>query len=377
MKAVTPKIDSLELQVLKSNPGLMPILREGELVSVTLLEKANRAVYFDVPKVGTGVVYGIELINARNIIKKLEVGEKITAKVISPENEEGVLELSLVEAGKQKAWQELRETKDSDQSLKAKVVNANSGGLILEASGIQGFLPASQLSNEHYPKRTDGDRNQILEELKGFVGQELEVKIININPRTNKLIFSEREVEVENVKDLLKSYSVGDVVSGIVSGVASFGAFIKFADRPEIEGLIHISELSHNMIDNPKEVVGLGDMIQIKIVEIKDGRVSLSLKALQPDPWQDIETKFKAGQKVKGIVYKLNPFGASIKLPHGLTGMIHVSEFGSVEDLKKNLEPASEYPFVVDSIRPEERRIVLKLDQKGPAPAASPPPEVK
>ena len=354
--------------MLKNNPGLMPILREGELVSVILTEKANRAVYFDVPKIGTGVIYGIELINAKSILKNLEVGDKVTAKVVLSENRDGFIELSLVEAGKQKAWQELKEIKDTDQMVEAKVVGSNTGGLLLEAKGVQGFLPASQLSNDNYPQSESGDRQVITDELKKFIGQDIKVKIISLNPRTNKLIFSEREVGIENVKELLTKYNAGDVVQGIISGVADFGAFVKFADQPEIEGLIHISELSHNMLDNPKEVVSIGDMVQAKIVEIKEGRVSLSLKSLQEDPWDKAGDKFKSGETIKGVVYKLNPYGAFVKLSNDLMGLIHVSEFGSVEELKNNLEPGKEYDFNIESVKPEEKRIVLKLAAKTTAP---------
>ncbi len=361
MRTTAKKQETLEFQMLKNDPALMPILREGELVSVTLIEKANRAVYFNVPRIGTGTIYGIELINAKNILKNLEVGDKVTAKVVVPENDEGLIELSLVEAGKQKAWQELKDLKDADETIEARVAGSNTGGLLLEVKGIQGFLPASQLSNENYPQSEDGDRQAVTEDLKKLIGEELKVKIISLNPRTNKLILSEREVEAENVKGLLEKYNEGDSIKGIISGVADFGAFIKFADQPEIEGLIHISELSHNMIDNPKEVVGVGDLVEAKIVEIKDGKVSLSLKALQEDPWSKAQEHFSENQTVKGTVYKLNPFGAFVKLPNSLMGLIHVSEFGSVEELKKALEPGKEYDFTIDSVKPDEKRIVLKL----------------
>jgi small subunit ribosomal protein S1 len=153
-----------------------------------------------------------------------------------------------------------------------------------------------------------------------------------------------------------------------VSGVADFGAFIKFADQPEIEGLIHISELSHNMVDHPKEVVSVGDLIKAKIVEIKDGRVSHSLKALQPDPWETAGDRFKEGEVVKGEVYRLNPFGAFVRIGHDLMGLIHVSEFGSVDDLKAALEAGKTYDFSIGSVRPTEKRIVLKLAGKSRKP---------
>jgi len=352
---------SPELSMLKADPTLMPILKDGDLVEVTLIENGNKAVYFDVPRVGTGVIYGIELINAKSILKKLEIGDAVTAKVVEPENEDGFIELSLAEADKQKAWQELRELKDSDEPIEVVVTGANAGGLITGLNGLQAFLPASQLSNEHYPNDVDNNRSKILEELEKFVGEKLTVKVLSANPRTNKLIVSEREVIAEDIKELLLKYKEGDTVSGIVSGVANFGVFIKFADEPKIEGLIHISELSHNVIDHPKEVVGVGDMVKAQIVEIRDGRVSLSLKALQPNPWDKVHEKFKEGAVVDGTVYKLNPFGAFVKLDENITGLIHVSEFGSVEDLKKELEPGKVHPFLIDAIKADEKRVILKL----------------
>lgn len=339
----------------------MTVLKEGDLVDVAFLERGSRAAYFEIPKIGTGVVYGLELTNAKSILKNLSVGEMVTAKVLASENEEGMVELSLTEAGRQKAWQEVKELKEQGEPIKVQIKGANTGGLITAIAGLQAFLPASQLSNEHYPQNPDGNRQKLLETLNRFVGEELTVKIINVNPRNNKLIVSEREVVTENVKELLSRYSVGQVVSGIVSGVANFGAFIRFADNPEIEGLVHISELSHNIIEHPKEVVKVGDMIEAQIVETKDGRVSLSLKALQPNPWEKVGEQFKEGMKVKGTVYRLNPFGAFIKLNEDITGLIHVSEFGSVEELKKNLLPDKSYEFLIDKVLPEEKRIILKL----------------
>lgn len=361
-QAAQKKNTSPELQILRANPSLMPFLKEGDLVEVTLIENGNKSVFFEVPQVGTGVIYGIELINAKDILKNLTIGDVVTAKVVEPESPDGFVELSLAEADKQKAWQDIKELKDRDEPIEISITGANSGGLISEISGIQAFLPASQLSNENYPKGIDGNRSKILEELEKFMGQKLSVKIISVNPRTNKLIVSEREVVAGDVKELLTKYKVGDVVSGVASGVANFGVFIRFTDEPKIEGLIHISELSHNVIDHPKEVVSVGDMVEAQIIEIRDGRVSLSLKALLPNPWDKVSEKFQEGAVVDGVVYKLNPFGAFVKLDDSITGLIHVSEFGSVEELKKKLEPGKSYKFLIDSIRADEKRIILKLN---------------
>lgn len=348
-------------QLVKNEPNLISFLKEGDLTEVKLLAKMPKMVFFDLDKYGTGIVYGKELINAKNIVKGMNPGDKISAKVLAAENNDGYVELSLVNAQEQKSWQGLKDLKDSDEAITVKIKGANSGGLVADVNGIKAFMPVSQLSSEHYPRIEKGDTNKILEELKKFVGEELKVKIIDLNPRSNKLIISEKEAVGENIKALLSKYGAGEIIDGVVSGIADFGAFVRFADNPAIEGLIHISELDYKLIDNPKEVVQINELIKAKIIEIKDDKVFLSLKALKPNPWDGAGEKFKEAQEVSGMVYKLNPFGAYIDLGGDLFGMIHVSEFGSAEEMKKSLETGKKYDFVIDSVKPEEKRIVLKL----------------
>lgn len=347
--------------IVKTNPDLLSFLREGDLVEAKLLKAESKSAYFDLGKYGTGIVYGREFLNARNIINNLEVGQTISAKVADLENDEGHVELSLAGAYQQKNWEVVKELKESGEVTSIKVVGANSGGLVAEVNGIKAFLPVSQLSNDHYPRVVDADKSKILEELKKLVGQEINVKVLDFNPRASKLIISEKEVEAQNLKDLIANYKVGDVIDGIVSGVADFGAFIRFTDNPAIDGLIHISEIDHKVIDNPKEVIKVDDAVKAKIIEIKDNQIFLSLKALKENPWEKANEFFKGGQEVSGIVYKYNPFGAYINLEHDLQGLIHVSEFGSIEELKKQLEVSKSYQFIVDSIKLEESRINLKI----------------
>jgi len=355
------KKNTAVLNLFKNNTDAFKVIKEGTLVDAVLLEKGRRAAYFDLGAFGTGIVYGAELSNANEILKSLEVGGSISAKVIDIQNDNGFAELSLSAAGKQKVWQDLKELQEKGEILKVKIAGANSGGLLAEVSGIKSFLPASQLSTDHYPHIDDGDKAKILDELKKLVGQELSVKILDINSRTNKLVLSEREAQQENVKELLNAYKVGDLVDGIISGVADFGAFVRFADNPKIEGLIHISELEHKLIESPKEVVKVNDAVKAKIIDIKEGRVFLSLKALKADPWEKVKEKYAEGQEVAGSVFKFNPLGALINLDSEFRGFVHVAEFGGVEEMKKILLPGNTYKFKIESIKPEEKRIMLKL----------------
>jgi len=348
-------------QLVKTEFNLVSILKVGDLIEGWVLKKEPKSLFLDLGKYGTGIVYGVEFINAKNIIKELDLGNSVKAKIVDLDNESGYIELSLVEASKHKAWEELKDLKEQDEPVKIKVSGFNSGGLMVEMNGLMAFLPVSQLSNEHYPRVEDGNKNKIAEELKKIVGQELMVKIIDFNPRTGKLIISEREVIDKPSKVSLEQYQSGQVIDGIISGVADFGAFVKFVDNPAVEGLIHISELDHRLIGNPKEIVKVDDAVKAKIIDIKNGKIFLSLKALKPNPWDVVEEKYKSDQEVMGTVSKFTPFGAFINLDNEIHGLIHVSEFGSVEEMRKQLEVGNAYKFVIGLIKPQEKRLILKL----------------
>jgi small subunit ribosomal protein S1 len=348
-------------QQLRTDLAAMQWPRENGIMEGTLIRKGSRTGYFDLGRFGTGVVYGVEYLNARNIIRDMAIGDKTPVKILRLDGHEGLLELSLTEAGRQRLWQQVQDLSESGEIIKVKPVAVNPGGLIANIGDLKAFLPISQLAAEHYPKSAETDKTQATEELQKLIGEELSVKVISVNPKKNKLIISERETVSVNMKELLGAYEVGQVIDGLVSGIADFGVFIRFAENPQIEGLVHISEIDHRLIDSPKETVTMNEAVKVKIIDIKEGRVFLSLKALKSDPWDKVRDHYKEGQAVKGKVYKFNPFGAVINLDHGIQGVIHVSEFGGIEEMKKFLVPAEEYGFVIDAIKPEEKRMVLKV----------------
>lgn len=350
-------------QLLKNELSWVSRFRDKDVIEATLLKKTRRYAFFDIGKFGSGIVYGSELSNARNALKNMNVGDKIPARVEAIEGFMGYVELSLSEAGKQKTWQLVKELEESGEIAKVKVSGANQGGLMVDLAGLKAFLPVSQLAPNHVPEGTENDKSKLVEELKKMIGEELSVKVINVNQRTNKLIVSERESSAPsaNIKELLTKYEIGQTVNGVVSGIADFGIFVRFTDNPEIEGLVHISEIAHRLIESPKELIKLGEGVKVKILDIKEGRVFLSLKALQPDPWVTVAEKYHVGDTVAGSVYKFNPFGAIIEFGDGIQGMIHISEFGGMEEMKKELKLKQSYKFEVSSLKPEERRMILKL----------------
>lgn len=349
------------LTALFKEPGAFSPLKNGELVNAVYIGKTQHAHFFDLGRAGTGIVYGLELMNAYDVVKVIKPGDTILAKIVDAENEEGYAELSINETSKHKAWQEIQDMQDNGLPVKLVIASANTGGLVAVLNDIKAFLPVSQLSPDHYPRVADGDRLKILDELKKFVGQEMTVKVIDFNARTGKLIVSERGVLDENMKEQLAKYAAGQTVKVIVSGVADFGVFVKFADNMNVEGLIHISELDHRLIEDPREAVAVGDALEAQIVEIKDGRVSLSLKALKANPWDSVEAKYKEGQEVQGTIHRFNQLGAVVKIDADFQGLIRATDFGGTDEMEKAVTVGQAGTFVIEAIKPAEKRIMLKM----------------
>jgi small subunit ribosomal protein S1 len=339
--------------------------RIGEIVEGIIIAKEEGGVFLDLGAYGTGIIYGKELSEARDELKGIKIGDKIFAKIIDLENEEGYVELSVKEAGEILAWETIKQKKESGETLTIKISGANKGGLLAEIMGIPAFLPVSQLSPEHYPRVEGGDTAKILRELQNFIGKELEVKIFDFSQKEGKLILSEKAKEAEKIKEILKNYNVGDIVEGEITGLTNFGAFIKFSKEgvsPEpVEGLIHISELDWKIIEDPSEVVKVGEKVKAKIIDISNDKISLSLKALKKDPWENLEKKYKKGDIVKGKVTKFNPFGAFVEITPKIQGLIHISEFGTQKRLQETLKIGEKYDFQILLIDPKEHRMTLKL----------------
>lgn len=355
-------------------PKAFNLPRVGEVVEGRVMKKNAKNLYIDLSIWGIGIVYGREFANAQEIIKNLKAGDLVFAKLVEVENEEGLRELSLAEAREQKSWDLIKELKKTNQAIMTKILNVNRGGLIVEISGIAGFLPVSQLASEHYPRVEGGDKNKILEELSKFVGQDFKIRILDFDVKENKLIVSERAAEEEHLKRAMQRYKVGDIVNGSVSGVVDWGVFIRWAMEEEmLEGLIHISELDWQLVENPADLVKVGDEVAAQIIDIANDRISLSLKRLKVDPWKTASELLEKGIIIEGLVKKFNPYGAFIEIVchptsnECLQGLCHISEFGSDEKMKSALEIGKKYQFKILAFVPEEHRMslgILKNEEK-------------
>ena len=340
--------------------NLIKLPKAGEIVKGEIVNKGKSSVFLSLGNWGTGIIYGKEFYEAKDQLKKLKIGDAISAKIVDLENEDGYVELSLAEAGRELAWETLQQKKEADEILSVKILGANKGGLLAEVSGIPAFLPVSQLSPENYPKVEGGDNQKILKALQKFIGTEMEVKIFDLNPKEEKLILSEKAKKTGKIKEIIKKYKVGDVTEGEITGVVNFGAFIKFGPE-NLEGLIHISELDWQLIEDPAEIIKVGEKVKAKIIEISNDKIFLSLKALKKDPWENIEEKYKKGDKIKGKVTKFNSFGAFVQITSKIQGLCHISEFGSQKKMEESLEIGKKHDFTILSIEPKEHRMSLKL----------------
>lgn len=353
--------ESTAMDQLLASAGSAIIPAAGGTVNGTVISVGKREVRLDIPGFTTGVVRGRELFDESGEFSNIKIGDKVSAIVLELENENGELELSLRQAGHQKAWGRFEDLKKQGEIVKVRVVDANKGGLMVKLGEVPGFLPVSQLAVEHYPRVEGGDKNKILELLKQFIGQMFEVKIITVDEVEEKLIVSERAAWEQQQKGKLDNLHVGDVVEGKISGVVDFGCFVEFGEG--LEGLVHISELAWQRVDKPQDLVQVGQPTKAKIINIDGSKISLSFRRLQEDPWKNAGEKYKVGDTIKGKIIKINPFGLFVELDQDIHALCHVSEISekTVRDPNELFKLGDSVEFKIISMDAKEHRLGLSI----------------
>lgn len=363
--ASTDTKSSAFAKLLDENFGSVPKI--GETLKGSVLSAGRNEVRLDINGLRTGVIRGPQLFSESSEYRNLKEGDEVEATVVELENENGELELSFRSAGHQRAWARLEELRRAGTIVKARVKEANKGGLMVDLDGMDAFLPVSQLSQDHYPRVAGGDKNKILEKLREFIGQELVVKVLDADEKEEKLIVSEKAMGEESAVNISEKYKVGMAVEGEVSAITAFGAFVKFDG---VEGLVHISELAWQRIDHPKDVVHIGDHVKAEIIQIDGKKIFLSMKRLTPDPWKTVAGKFNVGQIVSGKIIKVNPYGLFVELDQDIQGLAHVSELSNdpIEDVTKVFAVGENRDFEIVSIEAEEHRLGLRIPGVKPKP---------
>ncbi len=331
-------------------------LKVGDVVEGTITSVRKHEVWLDLGANGVGVVMRREIGHGQ----KLEEGEKVTTSVVDPEMEEGYALLSMKRAVKDRGWDELQRVFEGQEIIEISPYDANRGGLLVEMEGIRGFLPVSQLAAGHYPRVSGADKDEILQKLNALVGQILRVRVLDVSRKDNKLIFSEKEAIKDDMQSRFSELKVGDDVEGVVTGVIDFGAFVNVDG---IEGLVHISEISWERVEDPREYVKNGQTIKAKIIAIDKDRLSLSMKQMNEDPWLQEVKSFKKGAIVEGKITRITPFGAFVQLSSAVEALVHVSEMSDDEgvDPEKIFQLNEKKQFKVIDIDTDARKIALSL----------------
>jgi small subunit ribosomal protein S1 len=333
-------------------------LTAGDMITGKVLTLRKHEVLIDLGAQGVGFVPRREV----GFSRALKVGDEVTASVVDSELDNGYSLLSLRKAAKDRGWEDVAARQESGEIIEVSPYDANRGGLLVEFEGVRGFLPVSQLSAEHYPRVGSSDKDEILQRLNALIGQSLKVRILDADRKANKLIFSEKEAIKDGLAARFEKLAVGDAVKGVVTGVVDFGVFVNVEG---IEGLVHISEISWERVNNPSDYVKVGQTIEAKIIAIDKDRLSLSIKQLSEDPWFQEVGQFKPGAEVEGTVTRITPFGAFVQISPAVEALVHVSELGGDDtDPEKVFTLNERKSFTVLDIDKDNRKISLSLGKK-------------
>ena len=311
-------------------------LTPDDIIEAKVIIIHKHEVWLDIGHYGVGLVSRRELVIGR----KIEVGDVVSASVIAPETAAGHAILSLRRALQNKGWEEIQRLYDDNETVEVQPYDANKGGLLIEIDGVGGFLPLSHLSAKNYPKINNKvpkfNRDVILQKLHQLVGQKLQVCVIDFDRKTSKVIFSEKEAQKETIAKKIASLAVGDIVEGIVTAiVVPYGAFVNVDG---IDGLVHISEISWERVEDPNKFLKIDQKIKVKIVSIDQERLSLSIRQLSEDPWVKESEDLKIGDEIEGRITRVTVFGAFVQISPIIEALIHVAEIKTGEEDENEVE---------------------------------------
>ena len=340
-------------------------LRRGEIIDGKIMDIKDDGLLVDIGHKSEGYIPVREMKTIETDVKQnFSIGDEIIAYVINVEGKDGITILSVDKARGEQGWRILEKSMESDENVTGKIIGANRGGAVVEAEGVQGFVPLSQLvgpAREFYVPGGEPPKE-------GFIGATVKFKIIELNRRRNRAIFSERAAlqswKESQKKELIANINEGDIKKGRVSGISSFGAFV---DLGGADGLIHISELSWGAVKSAEDVVQVGEEIDVYILKVDTEtlKIALSLRRLSPEPWEGVGDRFKIGDIVNGTVTKLANFGAFARIDSGIEGLIHISEISPdvINHPKDVVNEGDELELKIIRVEPERRRLGLSLKQ--------------
>ena len=337
-------------QLLSQAQSPFKSLQVGSQVLGTIIDIGPRSLSLDIGAKAEGLVSDREFDSASSYIKTLKVGDKIQAQVVTPETSSGLVLLSVKLAAQEKGWEELKKVKGEGRSVEAYILSAGRGGLTVSVFGIEGFIPTSQVSAK------------LQKNISNIVGRKIEVKVLEVDEKNQKLSLSEKAISekelLEKQDKALKGIKIGERVKGKVVGLTSFGAFVQIElGETTIDGLVHLSELSWEKTSDASQILEVGQEIEVIVIGTEEGRLALSLKKTQKDPWEESLGDLKVDQKVKGKVNKLGDFGANIEIKPGIEGKIALSKIPDGVSLREG----DLVDVFVENIDRKKRSITLGL----------------
>ncbi|HEU5229494.1 MAG TPA: S1 RNA-binding domain-containing protein [Ktedonobacteraceae bacterium] len=343
-------------------------IKRGDVVEGVIVRIDQDEILVDIGLKSEGVLSTKELpASGYGSFNELHLNDRVLVYVIQPETPEGHAVLSLKRANTERQWRIAEEQYKNEELLKAKVIDFNKGGLIVDVNGIRGFVPISQILNlKREEVASGGESQETAAKLQSMKDKELQLKIIEINRARNRLILSERlavqEWRQRRREELLDELKPGEVRKGVVSNLANFGAFV---DLGGADGLVHISQLAWSRVNHPSEVLHVGQEVEVQVLSVdKDKKkIALSIKRAEVDPWTTVEQRYQPGQLVTGVVTKIAPFGAFARIEDGIEGLIHHSELTPGTDPKSVLHEGAQLQLRILRIDAERRRLGLSLRQ--------------
>ena len=353
----------------KASQYTVPTIKEGQKVKGTILKEIENGVLVNCENGAfTGVILSKEAKELKRSQFNLDPSTELELEIINPSvrHEDGYYIVSVTRLLQYDVWKSVIAKFEKDEIITVVPTEANLGGLLIDMHGIKGFIPLSQLAPIHYPRVEDGDQDAIFDKLLGLIGQEIKVRVINIDEEDRRIILSEREALKEEREKVLSELEVGKIFDWVVSGVSSYGLFVTIGGT--VEGLVHISEITYGHVNDIDKLGKIGDKMQVKVIGLENGKISLSSKQLKGDPWEELPKRYQVWDIIEGEIVRFVPYGVFVRVYEDINGLVHLSELSqkSVNNPNEIVKLGQIVKAKLILIDPKNRKIGLSMKDLEP-----------